>query len=218
MTPFSKKEAFRYGWTTFKANPWVFVGAVLIVFVISFILGAVTGEDADFLSFVLTVVGVLIQWWLYLGIMRIGLAAHEGRQVSVQMLFGESWKTVLQYAIVAILTGILTFIGLVLLIVPGIIVSMMLLFAPLILLDRHVPGIEAMKESRRITEGHRMNLFLFCLLIGLLNAAGAIVFFVGLLVTVPVSLLAFVYAYKQVERSIALAPQAAIVTPPPAAV
>jgi uncharacterized membrane protein len=194
----------------------VFVGALAVTVIISMLLGFLTGDDEGFLSFILTIVGVLIQWWMYLGLMRIALAAYDGQSISVQMLFGESWKTLLQYAIAAILTAILTFIGLVLIIVPGIIVSVMLSLAPFILLDRHVSGIEAMKESRRLTRGHRMNLFLLFLLITLLNIAGLLVVGVGLLVSMPVSLLAFVYAYKQIEKGIALAPQQPAMTPPPA--
>jgi uncharacterized membrane protein len=177
------------------------------------VLGWVTGDGDDALSFIVSIAAVLVQWWLYLGLMRIALAAHEGRPVSVQMLFGESWRTLLQYAIVAIVTGVLTFIGLILIIVPGIIVSVMLSIAPLLLLDRHVSGVVALKESRRLTKGHRMNIFLFFLVIGVLNIVGAVLAGIGLLITVPVSLLAFVYAYKQIEKGVALAPSAPIAAP-----
>lgn len=211
---FSKKEAFRFGWNTFKARPWVFVGAAAVLMVVSVIINMLTGDNRDMLSIIIGIAGTVLQWWLYLGFARMMLAAHAGSVPSVNMLFGESWKTLLQYAIVAIVSGILTFVGLVLLIVPGIIVFTMLSLAPFILLDRGTSAIESLKESRRITKGHRMNIFLFVLMLALLNIAGALVFFVGLLVTVPISLLAFVYAYRQVEKGLAMEPAA---TPMPSA-
>lgn len=206
---FSKKEALRYGWNTFKAQPWVYVGAGLIIAVLSLIFNSLAGKDHDAMSGIITLVGTVLQWWLYLGFMRMALAAHAGTPIRINMVFGESWKTVLQYAIVAILSGILVALGFILLIVPGFIVAMMLSLAPLILLDRHTDGIESMKESRRMTEGHRANLFLLFLLMVGLNIIGALAVGVGLLVTAPVSVLAFVYAYKQIERSVALEPVAA---------
>ncbi len=208
MTSFSKKEALRYGWTTFKAQPWVFVGAAAIIAVVSIVLRKLAGNNHDAMSGIISLVGTVLQWWLYLGFMRMVLKTYAGVSINVNMLFAESWKTLLQYAIVAILSGILIFIGGILLIVPGIIVATMLSLAPLLVVDRGIKGIEAMKESRRITEGHRMNIFLFMVIIIVLNIVGALALGVGLLVTVPISFLAFVYAYKQIEKGMAMAPVA----------
>lgn len=214
MTSFSKKEALRFGWTAFKAQPWMFIGAAALFVVISIIFGNLTDGDGGMATFIIGIVGTLVQWWLFLGFTRMTLTAYAGAPVGFGLLFGESWKTLLQYAIVAILTGILVIIGLVLLVVPGFIVYMMLSLAPFILLERGTSAIESLKESRRITRGHRMNIFLFVLMLVVLNILGALAFMVGLLVTIPISLLAFVHVYKHIEKGMALEPAA---TPLPAA-
>ncbi|MBP9771778.1 MAG: hypothetical protein KBD16_02535 [Candidatus Pacebacteria bacterium] len=213
MHSFSKKEALRFGWNTFKARPWIFIGAAALLMVISMIFNKLTQGREDILTFVIAIVGTLVQWWLFIGFTRMTLHAHAGTPVVFKTLFGESWKTLLQYAIIAVLSGILVGIGLVLLVVPGIIVYTMIALAPFFLLERGMKGIDAMKESRRVTEGHRMNLFLFVLILAALNILGALALWVGLLVTIPVSLLAFVYVFKQIEKGIALAPQAPVGTP-----
>ncbi len=214
MTSFSKKEAFRFGWTSFKAKPWIFIGAGAILMVLSVIINKLTGNGHDAMSGLIGLIGTIVQWWLYLGFMRMALTTYAGGTPSINQLFGESWKTLLQYAIVAIVSGILVAVGLILLIVPGIIVAMMVSLAPLLVVERGMQAILALKESRRVTEGHRMNMFLFMLALIVLNIVGALALFVGLLVTVPVSVLAFVYVYKQIEKGVAMEPAA---TPMPAA-
>ncbi|MCB6575032.1 hypothetical protein LI165_13470, partial [Phascolarctobacterium faecium] len=76
---------------------------------------------------------------------------------------------------------------LVLVIVPGIIAATMLLFVKFVVVDRKMSPIDAMKESARITKGHRVTLFLFVLAIAVINIIGAILLVVPLLVTIPVS-------------------------------
>jgi uncharacterized membrane protein len=213
MTSFSKKEALRFGWTTFKSKPWIFIGAAAILMVVSIIISKLS-DGRDMMSGIIGIVGTIVQWWLYLGLMRMALRTYAGGVPSINQLFGESWKTLLQYAILAIVSGVLVGIGLILLIVPGIIVATMVSLAPLLLLERGMNAIPALKESRRLTEGHRMNIFLFMLILIVLNIIGALALWVGLLVTVPISMLAFVYVYKQVEKGVAVE---SATTPMPAA-
>ncbi|HXK39239.1 MAG TPA: hypothetical protein VJ837_00170 [Candidatus Paceibacterota bacterium] len=208
MQSFSKKEALRFGWNAFTARPWVFLGATVLMMVVSMVFNKLTEDGGAALTFVIAIAGTLIQWWLYLGFTRMTLTAYAGGPVGFGLLFGESWKTLLQYAIMAIISGILVFVGLVLVIVPGIIIYTMICLAPFLILERELTAIESLKESRRITRGHKMNIFLFVLLLALINIVGALLLGVGLLVSVPVSLLAFVYIFKEMERSVALAPQA----------
>jgi uncharacterized membrane protein len=71
-----------------------------------------------------------------------------------------------------------------------------LMFVPYIVIDRGLGPIEAMKESWRVTKGHKWQLFLlFLALIGL-NILGAIALIVGLLVTIPITMLAAAHAYR----------------------
>ena len=53
-----------------------------------------------------------------------------------------------------------------------------------------------MSESHRLTRGHKWQLFGFVLLLLLINLLGLLALVVGLLVSIPVSTLAFVHAYR----------------------
>ena len=81
-------------------------------------------------------------------------------------------------------------IGIPLLFVLGVIFSLMFMFSGFLVIDRELGPIEAMKESYRITRGHKWKLFGLLLLLSLINLLGLLAFIVGLFVSVPVSLLA----------------------------
>jgi len=70
------------------------------------------------------------------------------------------------------------------------------MFTSFIVIDRALGPIDAMKESKRITSGYRWRLLGFVLLLALINLAGVIALVVGLLVTVPVTSIAFANAYR----------------------
>lgn len=59
--------------------------------------------------------------------------------------------------------------------------------------------MDAFRESARITECARGKIFLLVLLIGLINLGGFLLIFFGLLVTAPVTLLAFSAAYNRLR-------------------
>ena len=56
---------------------------------------------------------------------------------------------------------------------PGIIFALMFMFSTFIVIDRELGPIEAMKESHRITHGHKWKLLGFSLLLVLINLLGA---------------------------------------------
>jgi uncharacterized membrane protein len=102
------------------------------------------------------------------------------------------WK----YLGASILLALAVTVGFVLLIVPGIILGLMFMFATFVVIERELGPIEAMGESNRITRGHKWQLFGFVLLLVLINLLGLLALVVGLLVSIPVSTLAFVHAYR----------------------
>ena len=59
--------------------------------------------------------------------------------------------------------------------------------------------IESLKESWKMTKGYAWNLFLFLILIALLNILGVILFGVGLFVTIPISLLSYAILYRKLH-------------------
>ena len=199
---FSIGSAIRFGWETFNKRPWFFVGASVVIALAYLVVGSISvGIDASLTGSLdeTTAAGAVVDWipstLISMGVAAFYLKAHDTTDaVSLSLLWHPHpfWK----YFAATIVVWIGIILGLILLIVPGIIFALMFMFATIIVIDRERGPIEAMKESMRITRGHKWPLLGFALVLVLLNVLGLLALGVGLLVSIPVSLLAFVHAYR----------------------
>lgn len=199
-------EVFRFGWDTYKKRPWFLIGVFVLLFAISTSVSALvewlfpSGGPTSLLSLVATfisiVVGILVEMSLVLTVVR----AHDRLE---EMALHDIWnpKPFLSYLGGQIAVGIAVLIGFVLLIIPGFIVAAAFLFTPYIIMDKGVGPFEAMTESRRVTTGNRGRIILLMFSIAILNILGFLALGVGLLVTVPISMLAVAHAYRVLEKS-----------------
>jgi uncharacterized membrane protein len=199
---FSTGSAIRFGWETFKRRPWFFVGSTLVILIVSLavdsLIGVIDGvmsggpdQPSIFGMLVNFALGTLVS----MGATAFYLAAHDNPDtVELSSLWHPRpfWK----YLGASILLGLAIGIGFILLIVPGVIFALMFLFTTFIVIDRELGPIEAMKESHRITRGHKWPLLGFVIVLTLINLLGVLALVVGLLVSIPVSTLAFVHAYR----------------------
>ncbi|NED68736.1 hypothetical protein G3I15_48220, partial [Streptomyces sp. SID10244] len=118
--------------------------------------------------------------------------------------------------ITALLVAIGTYIGLILIIIPGIIFAFLAYWSLTFVVDRDLDAIAGIKASFSVISKNAGPLFLLALACIGLNIVGAIVCLVGLLVSIPVTVIASTYAYRfftggQIAAAGLAAPQA----PPP---
>ncbi|MFW6227696.1 MAG: hypothetical protein ACOC31_06285 [Bacteroidota bacterium] len=92
----------------------------------------------------------------------------------------------------------LIFLGLLILIIPGIYLGIAYTWMPLLIMFGGKEFWPALEDSRRIITKRWFTIFGFMLVIFLLNLAGALLLGIGLLITVPVSQLAILIAYDEV--------------------
>jgi len=199
---FSTGSALRFGWETFKKRPWFFVGSTVAILLASVLVEAFTsGIDAvmsgapDQPSIIGTVINLALGTLIGMGATSFYLAAHDNPDtVDLSSLWHPRpfWK----YLGASILLALAVAIGFVLLIVPGIILGLMFMFTTFVVIERELGPIDAMSESHRLTRGHKWQLFGLVLLLLLINLLGLLALVVGLLVSIPVSTLAFVHAYR----------------------
>lgn len=199
---FSSGEAIRFGWETFKRRPWFFVGSTVLILLASAICdGFTSGIDAALTgsanepSIIGTVINLALGTLVSMGATAFYLAAHDNPDTAdLASLWHPRpfWK----YLGASILLSLAIGIGFVLLIVPGIIFGLMFMFTPFVVIERELGPIEAMNESNRLTRGHKWQLLGLMLLLLLINIVGVLALVVGLLVSIPVSSLAFVHAYR----------------------
>jgi uncharacterized membrane protein len=199
---FSSKACIRFGWETFKKRPWFYIGASLLLLLAYLVTGviaggldvAVTGNYEE-PSLPGTLVNFVFGTLISMGATAFYLNAHDHPEIAG---YSSLWhpRPFWSYLIANLLVGILIAIGFVLLIVPGIIAMLMFMFSSFIVIDREKGPIESMAMSKLITKGNRWPLLGFVLLLMLINLAGLLALVVGLLVSIPVSTLAFTHAYR----------------------
>jgi len=199
---FTAGSAIRFGWETFKKRPWFFVGATIVIFVAYAIVGGITnaidvmlGASTDEPSLIGGLVNLALSTFVGMGAMAFFIASHDNPEtVDLSALWHPQpfWK----FLGTSILVGLAIAIGFVLLVVPGIIAAIFFMFSTVIVIDRNLGPIEAMKESMRIGRGYRWSLLGLLALLALIVIAGMLALFVGLLVAVPVTTLAFIHAYR----------------------
>jgi uncharacterized membrane protein len=90
-------------------------------------------------------------------------------------------------------------VGMLLCIVPGILVVFFTLLAPLVLLDRGLPVIEAIKTSVSLVKANIVPVLLMYLIGAALGTVGQLACLIGLFVAIPVSYLYQVYVYRAIS-------------------
>ena len=193
MKLFSKREAIGFGWTTVMGNLGLALVAMFIVVLINVFPVYTESVVVGFVSAIFTMV-------VALGVMRMALRFVDGDRGELADLFAQI-PLIIPYFVASIVVGIITTVGFMLLIIPGIYWALRFQFFGWVIVDKEVGPLEAMQESWEITRGSALNLFLFAVLLLAVNVLGACALVIGLLVTVPLSVVAMGYVYRTLERT-----------------
>jgi uncharacterized membrane protein len=197
---FTIGSAVRLGWETFKLRPWFFIGASAII-VLAYAALAVVGSSVGVLgtsegpSLVATAVGIFVSAPINMGILAFSLAAHANPEtVTLSVLWHPEpyWK----FVGTSILFWIATGMGIPLLFLPGLVGLVFFMFATFIVIDQELGPFDAMKESMRITEGHRWQLLGLNAAFVLILFAGFLALGVGVFVAIPVIMVATAHVYR----------------------
>jgi len=196
---FSKSEAIRFGWTTTKNNLGFFIALLIVIglfyFVSDFIIELIK-DEALILSSIMSIVFWVLDMVIQMGLIRISLRFCDNEKGEFADLFS-CFPLFFKYLFGSILYGLIVVGGMILLIIPGIIWGIKFQFFSCFIVDKGVGPIEALKRSSAITKGAKWDLFLFNLLLGLINLLGAICLLIGLFVTIPTTMVAWAFVYRR---------------------
>lgn len=205
---FSISEALKYGWTQTKAHYAFFLVIGIIVFVITHLLDSMSKSD-DVTVVVANLISIIFTLFINVGMVKVLLKIVNNSKPTHQEFFSITPQQFFRYLGCSILYGLLVLIGLVLLIIPGIIAIVRLQFGYYFLIEKDMGPVDALKASWDATRGHGMDLFLFVLMFAIINFIGAIFFGIGLIVTIPITMIATVFIYKKLTS--AMIPQVTVV-------
>ncbi|MFD1826001.1 MULTISPECIES: hypothetical protein [Mumia] len=206
-------SAISYGWDKFRANWGVWVLVTLVFFVIQALLSGISNgfdysssdawDDSGYtLATGLTVLGVIaaiastiVQWLMQAAQTRGGLQETTGNKPSFGDFF--KWGDRAGAVILTLLMlAALTFVGIILCILPGIIFTFFAWYTLWFVLDQGLNPLDALQASFRLVGNNLGPVFLLALALIGINIVGACLCGIGLLVTIPVTLIATAYSFK----------------------
>lgn len=149
--------------------------------------------------------------YLMCGAYKAAFKQLRGGRVAVSDLFSGG-DVFLKAAGGFVLTAILTGIGAVFCILPGLVVAGLLYFTMPLIIERRLGVFEAMQTSFERTKGQWLMFALFAIVVGILAQIGSVACGVGILVTFPLYFTINAVAYRDlfgVSGAQSFAPQAA---------
>lgn len=221
----SSWEVFKKNWQGLYV---VFLVLVLLSFVPAF-LSSTLVKNAPAASILVSLLSWILSLVTALGMVKVALKVVDGEKAEVADLFYAVKKLSLvgKYFLTSIIFGLVFFgavvpigllVGVVTYLARGadlralwavlavvalplfVYVSVRLQFWVYVLVDKELWGVDALKSAWGMTKGMALNLILFAIVLFLLNLAGLLLFVVGLLVTVPVSVLAMATVYRKILK------------------
>ncbi len=207
---FSLGNAFNYGWTKFTQN----LGPIALVVLLLVVLGAVVqgiqfgitsgmrnaeGGSASFwaiwsVSLLFSLLSTVLSLVIQAAVTKGALDITHGHKLEIGAMF--SGIDYLQVVLAAILIGIATTIGLILCIIPGLVVLFFTAYTNYFIIDQRMSAVDAIKASFGFVNRYLGTLFGFFLLCVLAYIVGLVLCLVGLLVAIPVVIIAQAYTFR----------------------
>jgi hypothetical protein len=172
------------GWALVRDNMGVLVGATA--------LGWIIALGAAWVPVLGWAVGIVLVGGLdYMFIRRI-----RGDAVEVGDVFAGFNLALVQLTLAGLVKALLTSLGFMLCILPGIYLGVGYIFALPLVIDKKMDFWPAMEVSRRVVHRHWWSAFALVIVLALIACAGFLVCIVGAFVTIPVASASLMYVYE----------------------
>jgi uncharacterized membrane protein len=196
-------SALSRGWALVMANLPVLAGATLLAWAI--------GVGLGFIPILGWVAGALVGSILHGGVLYMFVRRIRGEDVQLGDMFAGFNIAPLPLLLGGLLVGVLTALGCILCIAPGVYLAVGYLFVLPLIIDKKLDFWPAMEVSRQVVTKHWWSMFLFAIVLLLIICLGALACGLGLLLAVPVVFAALSFVYEDLFGAKAATP--AQVTP-----
>ena len=212
---FSLQEVFMFGWSKTVQHAWFIV--------LVFIIASIISSAVKFVPFVNVIVSIFIG--ISVASISILMSRNHGFTFSDLYTPVLSQKRVLKFIVLTVLYMFLIAICLVplsivvaaslvsnkaiaifglllstLTLIPGIYLGVRMKFFPYVVIENENASIlDLIKMTYKLSAHHFLPIFLFLIAATLLNILGVMFFFVGILVTIPVTVLASAHMYNKLK-------------------
>jgi hypothetical protein len=206
---------FSRSWELVKGNFWPVIGASTLVFFIIMAFNQITGlftrptiqaminqhqfsVGGILLILLVSILGAPVYVVLMAGLMKYFLNLIRGEPAAIGDAFAGFGPMTGQLILLGLVMNLLVLIGFVLCVIPGIFLQVAWLFAMALVVDRRMNFWDAMELSRKMVCRHWFVVFAFLIVYTLVVMAGVIACCIGILVTIPIGLGAWMYAYETI--------------------
>ena len=186
---FSIQESISKGWELFKVQWLNTIAFTLLVFTIQ-------GFSTYYLDNYSLIVSIVVSPPLTAGFFLIANQISRGVEVSFSDYFNgfSFWGIVI---VTSLISGILTFFGILALVLPGIYLAVAFMFGIPFALFSGMDFWTSLELSRKLITMNWWKFFGFVIVLAGLNILGLLFFLVGILVTIPVSYFAIYSVFEE---------------------
>jgi hypothetical protein len=177
-------SAISRGWALVRDHMAVLVGATILGWLITVGLACIP------------ILGWIVGFVLLGGLDYMFLRRIRGEDVQIGDLFDGFNLALLNLTMAGLVKWLLTSIGFLLCILPGIYLAVGYVFALPLVVDKKMEFWTAMEVSRRVVHEHWWSIFALVIVLALVAFAGFLVCGVGEVITIPVASAALMYAYE----------------------
>lgn len=175
-------------WNLLKANFWPLVGCTFVLFVVMMI--------AQSIPLLGLLVSILLTGVFYGGLYLYYLKKIRGQPAELGDAFAGFSLAFLPLMLATLVSTLLTMVGFLLLILPGIYLAVSYAFTYMLVIDKRLEFWAAMEVSRRVITAQWFRMFALILLGAIIAALGVIGLFIGVFITLPIMIGAIAYAYE----------------------
>lgn len=197
-------------WQRVKGTKGIIIGGFVVFYAVllvaSFLIGGFFGilgvvSDSPMLTVVVEmVVGIFASALAYpfmAGINMIGIRRAADQPISFNDIFSHFGRTV-PLVITAIISMLLIYLGMILLIIPGLYLAIAYMLAIPLVVERGLSPWQALETSRKAISQHWFKVFGLFLLLGLITGISAIPLGIGLVWTIPLFTVAIGILYRTI--------------------
>jgi uncharacterized membrane protein len=193
-------DIFRTAWKGLKSQFWLLTGLLIgftIIYSLLFIFAIpAKGESFTISGIIVCILCVFLLCLFQLGYLKNCFQALDGEEPQFSS-YGQVSRKLLSYLAAYFVYTIVISVGFVLLLIPGIYLSLRLQFFFASMVDENTGIIESFKRSWEITKGHAMSLFVVILIMILISFIGQIALFVGIFVAIPLITLMYGAVFRR---------------------
>ena len=184
-------RAVSRGWALIRDNMGVLVGATVLGWLVSIGLAFVP------------VLGWVVGFVMLGGLDYMFLRRIRGEPVQVGDVFAGFNLAFLHLSLAGLVKWLLTSLGLLLCLLPGIYLGVGYVFALPLVIDKKMEFWPAMELSRRVVHAHWWSMFALVIVLAIVACAGVLACGVGVLITIPVASASFMYVYEDLFGQVA---------------